>query len=124
MFSSLLIWLPPTPASFAIATIGENGFWAASFSVIAIIALRSNGQDNPLAATQFALVSAAAGVPLTYMQLVDGHAYAFGRITGSFIADAGISLTACAILGAALWLRGTRASPDHAALAGIDRSKI
>lgn len=120
IFTSLLIFLPRTPATFALATIGENGFWAASFSVIAIIALRSNGQHNPLAATQFALVSAAAGVPLTYMQLLDGHAYSFGGVGGSYGADAAVSLAACILLAAALWLRRRPVSLGTATPVGID----
>jgi PAT family beta-lactamase induction signal transducer AmpG len=120
VFTSLLIFLPHTPLGFAIAIIGENGFWAASFSVIAIIALRSNGQHNPLAATQFALLSAAAGVPLTYMQLIDGQAYSRAHVTGSYIADAAISFTACMILAAAMWLRKLPYSTDHSAAAEVD----
>jgi PAT family beta-lactamase induction signal transducer AmpG len=105
-FSLLLIWLPRIPAGYAIAVIGQNGFWAASYSAIAIIVLRSNGEHNPLAATQFALLSAAAGVPLTYMQFIDGHAYSVGLLTGSYAADAAISVAACAILAVLLWMRG------------------
>jgi PAT family beta-lactamase induction signal transducer AmpG len=108
LFSLLLIGLPKLPASYAIAVIGQNGFWAASYSAIAIIILRSNGEHNPLAATQFALLSAAAGVPLTYMQFIDGHAYSIARITGSYVADAAISLGACALLAVLLRLRGAR----------------
>ncbi len=107
-FSLLLIWLPRIPVSYAIAVIGQNAFWAASYSAIAIIVLRSNGARNPLAATQFGLLSAAAGVPLTYMQFIDGHAYTAGRLTGSYVADAAISLGACAILALLLWMRGAR----------------
>ena len=109
-FSLLLIWLPPIPVSYAIAVIGQNGFWAASYSAIAIIVLRSNGEHNPLAATQFGLLSAAAGVPLTYMQFIDGHAYAFGHLKSSYVADAAISLAACAVLAVLLRRRGARAA--------------
>jgi PAT family beta-lactamase induction signal transducer AmpG len=107
-FSLMLVWLPRTPASYAIAVMGQNAFWAASYSAIAIIVLRSNGERNPLAATQFGLLSAAAGVPLTYMQFIDGHAYTLGRLTGSYVADAALSLGACAILALLSWRRGAR----------------
>jgi PAT family beta-lactamase induction signal transducer AmpG len=118
-FSLLLIRLPRTPASYAIAVIGQNGFWAASYAAIAIIVLRSNGARNPLAATQFGLLSAAAGVPLTYMQFIDGHAYAVGHLGGSYVADATISLGACAILALLLWKRGARdPRPPGVTLAG------
>jgi PAT family beta-lactamase induction signal transducer AmpG len=110
-FSLLLIGLPPTPLGYAIAIAGQNGFWAASYSAIAIIILRSNGAHNPLAATQFGLLSAAAGAPLAYMQFIDGHAYDFGRLAGSYVADASISLAACAILAALLRIRRAKDAP-------------
>ncbi len=109
-FTLMLIALPAAPASYAIAVMGENMFWAASYSAIAILILRSNGARNPLAATQFGLLSAAAGVPLTYMQFIDGHAYAASRLTGSYLADAAISLSACAILAFLVWRRRARAA--------------
>ena len=115
-FSLLLIALPAIPASYAVAVMGQNLFWAASYSAIAILILRSNGARNPLAATQFGLLSAAAGVPLTYMQFIDGHAYAAGRLTGSYLADAAISLGACALLAFLLWRRRARAGPRRAAV--------
>jgi len=109
-FSLSLVFLPRIPAAYAIAISGQNAFWAASYSAIAIIVLRSNGEHNPLAATQFGLLSAAAGVPLTYMQFIDGHAYAFGRLAGSYVADAAISLAACVILAVLLRMRGAKAA--------------
>jgi PAT family beta-lactamase induction signal transducer AmpG len=112
-FSLLLIGLPRAPAAYAIAVMGENLFWAASYSAIAIIVLRSNGARNPLAATQFGLLSAAAGVPLTGMQFIDGHAYSVGRLTGSYVADAAISLCACSILALLLWRRRGRVAQER-----------
>lgn len=105
VFSLSLICLPKVPATYALAVIGQNGFWAASYSAIAIIVLRSNGEHNPLAATQFGLLSAAAGVPLTYMQFIDGHAYGIGRLAASYGVDAAVSLGACAILAILLRAR-------------------
>jgi len=49
-------------------------------------------------------------VPLTYMQFIDGHAYAFGHLPGSYIADAAISLAACVILAVLLRMRGAKAA--------------
>ncbi|MGA2951917.1 MAG: MFS transporter [Caulobacteraceae bacterium] len=112
-FSLSLIIAPKTPLWFAIADFGQNGLWTASYSLIAVIALRANGENNPLAATQFALLSAAAGVPLTYMQIIDGHAYGVGGLAASYAADAGLSLVACAAL--ALILAGGKIRVDPVA---------
>ena len=46
-------------------------------------------------------------VPVTYMMMVDGRAYTFGGIAGSFGADAAISIAACLLVGLLLTqLRG------------------
>ncbi len=97
-FTLLLIVLPRTPVIFALALIGENVFQAAAFAVEATIVFASIGEDNPLAATQFALLQAATALPITYMQAVDGQAYGHGGIPSMFLADAGLSLVACVIL--------------------------
>jgi MFS transporter, PAT family, beta-lactamase induction signal transducer AmpG len=111
VFSLSLILAPRTPIWFAIADFGQNGLWTASYSLIAVIALRANGENNPLAATQFALLSAASGVPLTYMQIIDGHAYGAGGLAASYVADAGLSLLACAALAMLLAARKIQVSP-------------
>jgi PAT family beta-lactamase induction signal transducer AmpG len=98
VFTLSLIVLPRTPAVFALALIGENVFQAAAFVVECTIVFRSIGDDNPLAATQFALLQAATALPITYMQAVDGGAFSRGGMSGMFLVDAGLSLVACAIL--------------------------
>src|SRR4051812_32563015 len=98
LFTLTLILLPKTPAVFALALIGENVFQAAAFVVECTIVFRSIGDDNPLAATQFALLQAATALPITYMQAVDGAAFGQGGMPGMFLVDAGLSLIACAIL--------------------------
>jgi PAT family beta-lactamase induction signal transducer AmpG len=108
VFTLSLILLPRIPGTFALAMIGQNGVQAASFAAINILILRSIPEDHPLAATQFALLNAASGVPLAYMQAIDGNAYGHGGLTSSYLADALISLAACAVL-AVLLLRRTRA---------------
>jgi len=70
------------------------------------LALLSIGRNNPFAATQFAFINATVAVPITYMQFIDGKAYGWAGLTGSFIADAGVSITAClamALLFATHW---------------------
>jgi PAT family beta-lactamase induction signal transducer AmpG len=99
LFTLLEIVVPRTPLTFAIGMIGQNAIQAAAFAAVNVMILRSNGQNNPLAATQFALLIAVSAVPLTYMQAVDGQAYGHGGLATSFLTDAAISLTACAVLG-------------------------
>ncbi len=108
-FTVLLIVLPKTPAVFALAMMGENTFQAASFSAMLAIAYRSLGDNNPLAATQVALLTGASNAPIVYMQIVDGHAFGLGGLTGSLATDAAISFFACAVLGLVLWGRRGRA---------------
>lgn len=98
LFTLLLIILPRTPAVFALALIGENVFQAAAFVVESTIVFRSIGDDNPVAATQFALLQAATALPITYMQAVDGEAFSRGGMSGMLLIDAGLSLLACALL--------------------------
>lgn len=90
--------LPLTPFAFAFGLIEQNGIQAAALAVGTVMILRSNGEDNPLAATQFALLNASMGVPLTYMQAIDGQAYGVGGLAGSYLADALLGLTACTLL--------------------------
>lgn len=60
------------------------------------VILRTIGHDNPLAATQFGLLTAATFLPLTYMQMADGAAYhLWGGVNGSYIIDASVSGACC-----------------------------
>jgi PAT family beta-lactamase induction signal transducer AmpG len=103
-FTLLLTASSQTPLTFGIAMLGENVFQAASFSVGNAIVLRTIGHDNPLAATQFGLLTSASALPLAYMQFIDGHAYgSLGGVNGSFLADAGFSGAACVALALILW---------------------
>jgi MFS transporter, PAT family, beta-lactamase induction signal transducer AmpG len=106
VFTLSLIPLPRTSATFGLALLGENIFQAAAFSVANIITLRTIGEDNPLAATQFGLLTAATVLPLTYMQMADGQAYGVGGVAGGFMADALISGAACLLLAGLLRLAG------------------
>jgi len=96
---------PHNPFTFGLAFLAENALQAAAFSVANLIILRTIGHDNPLAATQFGLLTAAYGLPLIYMQFIDGQAYGLGGAAGAFLADAALSAGACAILAALLWWR-------------------
>ena len=103
LFTLGLVFLPRNAATFGLAMLGENVFQCAAFAVTNFIILRTIGQDNPLAATQFSLLNAAGALPLAYMQYVDGQAYGLGGVNGSYLADALISGAACAALALLLW---------------------
>jgi len=90
--------LPHTPATFAFAVLAENLGQAAGFSVAYAIMLRTIGPDDPLAATQFALMNSAICLPLTYMQILDAEGLAQAGVAGGFFTDAAISASACLLL--------------------------
>ena len=107
LFTLSLTLVPRTPTGFAFAILGQNLFQAAAFAVQNVVILRANGEGHALAATRFALLSAATGLPLSYMQAIDGHVYDLGGLTGSYLVDALVSLVACALLTPLFWRRDT-----------------
>ncbi len=104
LFTLSLAVLPRAPGVFALAMAGENIFQAAAFATGNVIIFRALGKDNPFAATEFALFSAAIAIPLTYMQVLDGNAYGAGGLVAAYLADAGLGLTACAVMALVLSL--------------------
>ena len=97
-FSVAMALSPRVPAVFGLAMMGENVFQAAAFASGYAIMLRASAPGNPLASTQYGLLSAVTTLPLVYMQSIDGQAYGAAGVVGSYLADAGISATACVIL--------------------------
>ena len=98
LFTLSLLLLPHTPLTFGIAITGENLFQALAFAAGNAITFETMGQDNPLAATQFSLLVAASNLPITYMGFIDGAAYKWRAVAGSFAVDAGISIVVCLLL--------------------------
>ena len=111
IFTTSLLLLHHTPATFGIAMVGENIFQALAYTGITAISFETIGRNNPLAATQYSLFNAASLIPIIYMQVIDGHAYSWHGVTGSFLADALFGLLACALLG--LMLRLLRTPQPH-----------
>jgi PAT family beta-lactamase induction signal transducer AmpG len=95
LFTLSLVILPHTSFSFGLAVFGEFLFQAIAFSIQIAIVFEVIGPDNPLAATTFAFLTAATNIPVTYLTVIDGHAYAKGGITGMLFTDAAIGITAC-----------------------------
>jgi len=111
IFTTSLLLLHHTPSTFGIAMVGENIFQALAYTGITAISFETIGRNNPLAATQYSLFNAASLIPIIYMQVIDGHAYSWHGVTGSFLADALFGLLACALLG--LMLRLVRTPQPH-----------
>jgi PAT family beta-lactamase induction signal transducer AmpG len=116
-FTLSLLLLPRSPAVYALSMIGENIFQSLAITGTFAIAFETIGQNNPLAATTFSVLSAACNFPIVYMQIVDGRGYSWHGVSGSFIADASLGILACTLLALLLkWLRPSRplssVSPD------------
>jgi PAT family beta-lactamase induction signal transducer AmpG len=109
----LLLVLPHTAPIFVLAFVLQNIWQSAGLSTGNALALSSIGKNNPLASTQFAVLTAAMSAPITYMQLIDGHAYGAGGLTALYATDGGLDLIACTLMAALFfyWLRrGKRAA--------------
>jgi PAT family beta-lactamase induction signal transducer AmpG len=107
LFTLSLIVLPHAPWTFALALLGEFLFQTISYTGTVALTFEAIGKNNPLAATTFTFLIAATNVPVAYMLYVDGKAYSFGGVRGSFAADAAISIVVCVLLG---WLLSRRHS--------------
>ena len=115
LFTMGLVFLPHATPTFALAVFGEYLFQAVAFTVQIGIVFEAIGPDNPLAATTFAFLTAATNVPITYITLADGHAYALAGLSGMLVTDAAIGIFTCilaAILLARLDPRGERAAVE------------
>ena len=114
LFTLGLLLLPRTPAAFAVAFMAENVVQALSFTSAVAICLSTIGKDNPLAATQFSLLTSATVLPILYMGVLDGRAYAgltgASGLSGMYLWDGCLSLAACAVMGFAMWRWGTHSA--------------
>jgi PAT family beta-lactamase induction signal transducer AmpG len=97
-FTLGLLLFPQTSWTYGAAFIGENIFQAAAFSTALAIAFEVIGPGNPLAATIFALLSAAMNLPGSYMEVVDGYGFDWRAVKGAFLADGVVSAVACILL--------------------------
>ena len=104
LFTASLLLLHHTPTTFGIAMVGENIFQALAYTGITAISFETIGRNNPLASTTYGLFNASSLIPLIYMQIIDGRAYGWHGVIGSFVADASLSLIACALLASMLFL--------------------
>lgn len=110
-FTLATLLLPRAPWTFGVVFTGEIVFQALAFTTANAIIFEIIGPDNPLAATTFTLLISAMNLPITYMGIIDGWGYDRGGLVGSFVVDAGISMSACILLAVVLrrWLFASRA---------------
>lgn len=116
-FTLVLLTFPQTPATFAAAVLGENIFQALSYTTAVAIVFETIGSDNPLAGTQFGLLTAATVLPINYMGRLDGWAYGHGGLRKEIATDALVSLAACVLLLPMLRLfrrHQEETAPNHA----------
>jgi PAT family beta-lactamase induction signal transducer AmpG len=112
----LLLLLPHTPLVYTWAFVSQNVWQAAALATGNALVLSSLGKDNPVASTQYAMLNASMSAPIAYMQLLDGHAYGAGGLTGLYLTDGGLDLLACTLMSALFfyWWRRSRAGPAFA----------
>jgi PAT family beta-lactamase induction signal transducer AmpG len=106
LFTLLLLLLPRTPITFAIAFLGENVVQALSFTAAVAICFATIGRNNPLAATQFSLITSATVIPILYMGVLDGRVYDSHGLTRMYLVDGGMSIAACALMAIVMWRFG------------------
>jgi PAT family beta-lactamase induction signal transducer AmpG len=102
LFTLSLVLMPHTTGTYATTLFGEYLFQAIAFSIQIGIIFEAIGPDNPLAATTFSCLTAATNVPVTYVTLLDGRAYATAGITGTLVVDAAIGIVTCLVAGTIL----------------------
>ncbi len=114
LFTLTMLALPRTPLTFAVAFVGESMVQAISFTAAVAICFNVIGKDNPLAGTQFGLLTAATVLPIVYMGVLDGRAYSGQHlparwphgVTGMYLFDGGLSLLACMVMAVVmLWMQ-------------------
>ena len=108
LFTLTLLLMPRTPAMFAVAFLAENVAQALSFTAAVSICFATIGSRNPLAATQFSLLTSATVLPILYMGVLDGNVYTRG-LNAMYLVDGALSLAACTAL--AVILRATATAP-------------
>ena len=103
LFTLALLLLPHSPTTFAVAFLGENIVQALSFTAAVAICFKTIGRNNPLAATQFSLLTSATVLPILYMGVLDGRSYTWRGLSGMYAVDGGLSVAACALMALLMW---------------------
>ncbi|HEY5213590.1 MAG TPA: MFS transporter [Acidobacteriaceae bacterium] len=115
LFTLGLLLLPRNPATFAVAFLGENIVQALSFTAAVAICFATIGRNNPLAATQFSLLTSATVLPILYMGVLDGRTYGGRGLDGMYLVDGSLSLAACMLMAAVMRWFARRSSISQTA---------
>jgi len=115
LFTLGLLLLPRNPATFAVAFLGENIVQALSFTAAVAICFATIGRNNPLAATQFSLLTSATVLPILYMGVLDGRTYGGRGLAGMYLVDGSLSLAACMLMAAVMRWFARRSSISQTA---------
>jgi MFS transporter, PAT family, beta-lactamase induction signal transducer AmpG len=93
-----LIWMPHTLGFFALGVLTYNFFQGINYTAFTAFEFEIVGTRNPLACTQFALLTAASNLPISYMTAVDGHFYTTHGLPGML----GVDAVSSVVVGTAL----------------------
>ena len=93
-----LIRAPHTLLFFAVGVLVYDFFTGINYTAFTSLEYEIVGTGNPLASTQFALLSASANLPISYMTAVDGHFHTTHGLTGMLAVDALSSVVVGAVL--------------------------
>lgn len=110
-FTLTLLLLPRAPWTFVVAILGENAFQSLALTCGFAITFEAIGRDNPLASTIFSVLLGASNLPIDYMVAVDGHAFAWHGVAGSFLVDASLGIVSCLLLAVTLWRLRPKTAP-------------
>jgi len=89
---------PHTVVVFTAGLLTYSFFQGINFTAFTSFLLDLTGKRNPLAATQIAVLTAAANVPILYMAYFDGHAHDRFGLRGMYATDAAGSILAGTVL--------------------------
>ena len=93
-----MIWMPHALAYYALGVLVYNFFQGINYTAFTAFEFEIVGPANPLAATQIALLTAAANAPISYMTRIDGHFSKTHGLAGMFGVDAVSSIAMGVIL--------------------------
>jgi PAT family beta-lactamase induction signal transducer AmpG len=93
-----MIFVPHTEMSFTVGMLMYCFFQGINFVGFTSFTLDLTGKNNPLAATQISVLTAAANVPILYMAFLDGHAHDRWGVNGMLAVDAIATVVFAAIV--------------------------
>ncbi len=96
--SIAMIFLPHTLVTFTAELVAYSFIQGINFTAFSAFSLDLAGKNNPLAATQISILTAAANLPILYMAFFEGHAHDSLGVNAMFAVDAGASIAAGTLL--------------------------